>query len=692
MCLCLKATAFSAACKERSDVDVSAGLVEQPCSATVSRLSGFGMGPDLRLLQSGCGAAETDFNGALSAAETALTGAVCAAETDFHGMLPRSRSLSQLRGHAGAVAGEVCFSQDHDQVVDPVHRDVSVLAELEDDCVRRRKAGCSAGVASDMSRIQVGSGRNSRIHGSQSSSFACARVSSGSLLGACVVGSASAAVGSACLPAVRTRTYADVAASACGGMAVMQRHACNSVVSGGFLPVQKSTSYNVGTGRQGPTGTRRVKGGVSGLAEDLHPVSEVEAGVNFRPAGGVRGQVAGSIPRRQPGTGPRRVREGAVTPSLHPEVPGIQFVSPGYGLEIRQSMGWTKVCGTARSGIWVLKGIARTCMFPANLDYLRVEWMKRGSYKTAWVTPGHDCLCAYKYGHGAAVRPQTNNAIWDGVIGLWSRVAPFLSPWCGKKDVPTGVNLNQYAGPGSFIRWHSDNEPLFGPQNSPKLIVSLSLGNSVEFMVRRRAPGNVPSSIRLDHGDVLVMDGLAQSEYEHCTASELQGPRVNLTYRWVAQHTASCPLTGVVGCLLPTCVKGSVEPGSRWLGEGENKWSSSWGLVLLLLILVSVLLVGTLINIRRGHRHSGQRPSCSVVHFPSRGRARWVGGRRWPLSRRRQTSKGVSFYFPFLSFWVNMVYSCFKSMFFGLFIPLGMLVAKWVPTPCYNDAYLVGTP
>ena len=325
----------------------------------------------------------------------------------------------------------------------------------------------------------------------------------------------------------------------------------------------------------------------------------MEAGVNVRPAGGVRGQVAGSVPRRQPGTGTRRVREGAVTPSLHPEVPGIQFVSPGYGLDIRQSMGCTKVCGTAESGIWVLKGIARTCMFPANLDHLRVEWTKRGSYKTAWVTPGHDCLCSYKYGHGAAVRPQTKNAIWHGVIGLWRRVAPFLSPWCGKKDVPTSVNLNQYAGPGSFIRWHSDNEPLFGPQNSPELIVSLSLGNSVEFMVRRRASGNLPSSIRLDHGDVLVMDGLAQSEYEHCTASELQGPRVNLTYRWVAQHTASCPLAGVVGCLLPTCVQGLVEPGSRWSGEGESKWSSSWGLVLLLLILVSVLLVGTLINIRK---------------------------------------------------------------------------------------------
>ena len=135
------------------------------------------------------------------------------------------------------------------------------------------------------------------------------------------------------------------------------------------------------------------------------------------------------------------------------------------------------------------------------------------------------------------------------------------------------MNLNQYAGPGSLIRWHSDNEPLFGPQNSPKLIVSLSLGNPVEFMVRRRAPGEVPTSIRLDHGDILVMDGLAQSEYEHCTASGLQGPRVNLAYRWVAQHTASCPPAGVVGCVHPTCVQGLVD---RFPLEGPllGDWSS----------------------------------------------------------------------------------------------------------------------
>ena len=213
------------------------------------------------------------------------------------------------------------------------------------------------------------------------------------------------------------------------------------------------------TGRvQGPTGKRCTKGGSSGPAEDLRPVSEVEAGVNCRPAGGVRGQVAGSLPRRQPGTGTRQGKGGVVTPSLHPEVPGIQFVSPGYGLDIRQSMGCTKVCGTARSGIWVLKGNARARMLPENLDHLRVGWISRGTYETAWVTPGHDCLCSYKYGHGAAVRPQTNDAIRHGVIGLWSRVAPLLSPWCARREVPTGVNLNRYSCLESHILWHSDNE------------------------------------------------------------------------------------------------------------------------------------------------------------------------------------------------------------------------------------------
>ena len=87
----------------------------------------------------------------------------------------------------------------------------------------------------------------------------------------------------------------------------------------------------------------------------------------------------------------------------------------------------------------------------------------------------------------------------------------------------TGVNLNRYSRSDPCIPWHKDNESLFGPQNQPELIVSVSLGHSVVFMV--------PSPIRLDHGDILVMDGLAQSEYEDRTVSGLQGPPINLTYR-----------------------------------------------------------------------------------------------------------------------------------------------------------------
>ena len=80
------------------------------------------------------------------------------------------------------------------------------------------------------------------------------------------------------------------------------------------------------------------------------------------------------------------------------------------------------------------------------------------------------------------------------------------------------------------------NEPLFGPQNSARLTVSVSLGHSVEFQVRRHASDDVPSPIRLDHGDLLVMDGLAQSEYVHRTVSGQQGPRVYLAFRWITQH------------------------------------------------------------------------------------------------------------------------------------------------------------
>ena len=87
--------------------------------------------------------------------------------------------------------------------------------------VRAGKAGCSFLADSVVSGNHVGHmHHNSRIHGSQSSSLACPRATVDLLHYACdarvLVSAGSAARCSAGLPAARSRSYADVAATACG--------------------------------------------------------------------------------------------------------------------------------------------------------------------------------------------------------------------------------------------------------------------------------------------------------------------------------------------------------------------------------------------------------------------------------------------------------------------------------------------
>ena len=91
-----------------------------------------------------------------------------------------------------------------------------------------------------------------------------------------------------------------------------------------------------------------------------------------------------------------------------------------------------------------------------------------------------------------------------------------------------------------------------------KLIVSVSFGSSAVFRWRRQScPGGEVKSCCLGHGHILVMDGQCQDEFFHCTDLGLEQERINITFRWIWQHTISCALrTGVV-CCLPTCAQGS---------------------------------------------------------------------------------------------------------------------------------------
>ena len=67
------------------------------------------------------------------------------------------------------------------------------------------------------------------------------------------------------------------------------------------------------------------------------------------------------------------------------------------------------------------------------------------------------------------------------LAGVWRAIAPLMKPWCAEGELPTAANLNLYRGRDSCVRWHCDDEPLFGEVGTSKLIVSVSFGSQALF-------------------------------------------------------------------------------------------------------------------------------------------------------------------------------------------------------------------
>ena len=247
---------------------------------------------------------------------------------------------------------------------------------------------------------------------------------------------------------------------------------------------------------------------------------------------------------------------------------------------------------TERSGVWVFRGALQGENLFSSLA-VAGDWERKGSYHTAWAVPcDSSCSCSYAYGHGPAIGPHTGRRCWPLLAGVWRAIAPLMQPWCAEEEVPTAANLNLYRGWKSCAGWHCVDEPLFGKCGDAKLIVSVSLGTFAFFRWRRQScPSDESGSCRLDHGDLLVMDGQCQDEFHHRTSPGREQERNNVTFCWIKQHVATCPFwrTGVA-CCLPTCAQGSSVSVTELVGKG-----AAWGLLVLLVVLLILGVLALLI-------------------------------------------------------------------------------------------------
>ena len=97
------------------------------------------------------------------------------------------------------------------------------------------------------------------------------------------------------------------------------------------------------------------------------------------------------------------------------------------------------------------------------------------------------------------------------------------------------VLLNLYRDGRDSMGWHADDEPELGPAPA---IASLSLGAARQFRLRPRAggPAHPPFGLALPTGSLLLMCGPTQQHWQHALPKTARpvGPRLNLTFRWVA--------------------------------------------------------------------------------------------------------------------------------------------------------------
>jgi alkylated DNA repair dioxygenase AlkB len=101
-----------------------------------------------------------------------------------------------------------------------------------------------------------------------------------------------------------------------------------------------------------------------------------------------------------------------------------------------------------------------------------------------------------------------------------------LSRWYGRRF--DSIGCNYYRNGADSVAWHADRIRFY--QEDP-LVAIVSLGSPRPFQLRPRGGGHSRSFL-LGHGDLLVMGGACQHDWEHTVPKVASaGPRISVSYR-----------------------------------------------------------------------------------------------------------------------------------------------------------------
>merc|ERR1719327_2401955 len=80
----------------------------------------------------------------------------------------------------------------------------------------------------------------------------------------------------------------------------------------------------------------------------------------------------------------------------------------------------------------------------------------------------------------------------DRISCLMEEILAAYMPICGlpdRKDWPNSCNLNLYENSSMSVGWHADDEPIFKGKVEDARIISVTLGHTRTFELRRRDVG-----------------------------------------------------------------------------------------------------------------------------------------------------------------------------------------------------------